>query len=99
MLTKAPSSTLQELVAHREDVIQYIRKGMLDQGVDKLKAAEAVACINFFRFEDTENLYRCINSGWDEKVIKAIVAHDFNGLRHFQEGFVPKSSQFGVRNG
>lgn len=95
MLTQAPSKTLQEFVAHREVVIQYIRKQLIEQGAEKLDAAMAVAGINMWGSSDIENLYKCINSDLEEHEIKAIVAHDFNGLRKPDPHFVPVSSQFG----
>lgn len=88
--------TLMEKVAHREEVIKYIRKYLMDeQGLDKLEASMKVVGINLFAFEDTENLYNCINSDLDEIVIKSIVMHDFNGLLKHDDTFVPKSEQFG----
>ena len=94
MLTKAPSTKLQEFVKRREEVIQFVRKGMLSQGEDKIDAARAVVSINFFNSQDIENLYKCINSNLPENTIKAMVAHDFNGLSNHDPHFVPKSRYF-----
>jgi hypothetical protein len=90
---------LVEFVQHREEVIKYIRKGLIHHGADKLQASIEVAGINFWKSEDVENLYRCITSDLEDDVIISIVAHDFNGLRSKDPHFVPKSAQFGVQNG
>lgn len=79
----------------REAVIDYIRKGIEDQGGSRSDSIAATSCIYFWQNDDVENLYRCINSEFPEHVINAIVAHDFNGLsRGVDKYFLPKSSQF-----
>lgn len=79
----------------REDVINYIRKGIEDQGGSRADAISATSCIYFWGNEDVDNLYKCINSELPDHVIGAIVAHDFNGLsKGADKWFLPKSSQF-----
>lgn len=78
----------------RDEVINYIRKNMIEQGASEVRAVGAVTCIFFWKREDVENLYNCIHSDLDETVKQSIVAHDYIGLSRNEEGFLPKSIQF-----
>ena len=86
------TSPIVEFVEHREEVIKYIRKGLIHEGATKMEASTAVSQIYFWESNIVENLYKCINSGFD--VIVSIVTHDFNGLSSRDPHFVPKSIQF-----
>ena len=88
----------EQLAEHREEVIDFIRSGMIEQRVSKEQAILETTCIFFWKLTDIENLYRCINSDFAPEVIKAIVAHDFNGLAREDVCFLPKSTQFGDDN-
>jgi hypothetical protein len=78
----------------REVVFEYIVAAMREQGASLSGAVDRAGHVYFFGMTDTENLYKCINSGLPEETKRAIVAHDFNGLASHDECFVPKSSQF-----
>lgn len=91
---KPVTATGKEFFKRREEVIEFIKKEMVAQGATLAEAVSATVAVEFFKLKDVENLYRCINSGLPENVIKAIVAHDFNGLARKEKGFLPKSTQF-----
>lgn len=85
---------IEEYVEQRNEVIEYVKARMIEQKVDWSVAIQETTCINFFPSRDVQNLYKCIKSDLPEHVIKAIVAHDFNGLSENKEHFLPKSRQF-----
>jgi hypothetical protein len=85
---------MSEFTDHREEVRNFIASGMMDQGATAEQACVETICVMFWDPNDVENLYRCINSNLGINVIKAIVAHDYNGLSRGDIGFLPKSTQF-----
>jgi hypothetical protein len=85
---------MDSFVRRREEVIDYIKQNMVEQGATRAEAITATTCVLFWSSKDVDNLYRCINSDLPKETIKAIVAHDFNGLSRGDVGFLPKSTQF-----
>ncbi len=87
---------MSDFTEHREEVIDYIKANMVDQGASRAEAITATTCILFWDSKDVENLYKCIHSELDDHVIAAIVAHDYNGLSggYKDPYFLPKSTQF-----
>ena len=88
------TATGTDFFQRREEVIEFVKKEMISQGVSERDAMTATNKIEFFKLKDVENLYRCINSDMPESTIKEILAHDFNGLARKDKGFLPKSTQF-----
>lgn len=80
--------------SQREEVLEYVRRGMIKQGATMSDAIDATIKIYFFGSDDVTNLYAAIHSGLNDERIAAIVAHDFNGLVEHAPGFSPKSKQF-----
>lgn len=88
------TATGTEFFERRNEVIEFVKQGMLEQGASEFQASMASVKVEFFKLKDVENLHRCINSDLPSETIKAIVAHDFNGLAKRDKGFSPKSAQF-----
>jgi hypothetical protein len=87
-------TTMKELNERREAVIKYVRTAMEAQGISKMQSIDITTRLYFVALEDINDLWKCINSGLDENIISAIVAHDVNGLIEDAPGFLPKARQF-----
>lgn len=85
---------VEEFVKQRDEVMAYVEKHMLNQGLSQAEVIKDITCMYFFSSLDIECMWKCIESDLPDHVKAHIISHDYQGLRDKSVGFLPKSRQF-----